>query len=160
MRRFLIASVLGATLMAGPALAADPVSLTPLGDAASTAVSALEPVTQNADVRSAISARVRRPSALPMLYAASAALQGYDAYSTLSALKSGGVEANPLMKSITKSPAAFVALKAGTATMSIMAAENMWKRGHRAAAIGVMVATNVAMSMVAANNARVLSALK
>ena len=35
---------------------------------------------------------VRRPLLLPALYAGSAILQGYDAYSTMSALKAGGIE--------------------------------------------------------------------
>ena len=112
------------------------------------------------DFRTAVEGRLHRPGALPAMYAASVALQGYDAYSTLTALKAGAVEANPMMKTITKSPAAFIALKAGTAALSIMAAENMWKSGHKAAAIGVMIASNVAMSYVAANNARILGQLK
>jgi len=157
MRNFFTAAALGFTLMTAPVFAAEP---TPIADAATAAVAALEVPAPQADFRARVEGRLHRPGALPAMYAASVALQGYDAYSTLTALKAGGVEANPMMKTITKSPAAFIALKAGTAALSIMAAENMWKSGHKAAAIGVMVASNVAMSFVAANNARVLSQMK
>lgn len=46
------------------------------------------------------------------------------------------VEANPVMKTVTKSPIAFVALKATVAATSIMAAEKMWKSGNRTGAVG------------------------
>ena len=157
MRNLFTAAALGMTLMTAPVFAAEP---TPIADAATAAVAALEVPVAQADFRTTVEGRRHRPGALPAMYATSLALQGYDAYSTLTALKAGGVEANPMMKTITKSPAAFIALKAGTAALSIMAAENMWKSGHKAAAIGVMVASNVAMSFVAANNARVLSQIK
>ena len=157
MRHLFTAAALGLTLMTAPVFAAEP---TPIADAATAAVAALEVPVAQADFRTTVEGRLHRPGALPAMYATSLALQGYDAYSTLTALKAGGVEANPMMKTITKSPAAFIALKAGTAALSIMAAENMWKSGHKAAAIGVMVASNVAMSFVAANNARVLSQMK
>lgn len=97
-----------------------------------------------------------RPAALPALYVSTALLQGYDAYSTLSAVQQGGVEQNPLMRGVVKNPAAFVALKAGIATASIMAAEQMWKRHNRTGAILTMVASNSLMAIVAAHNARVL----
>ena len=93
---------------------------------------------------------------LSSLYAGSAFLQGYDAYSTLTALKSGAVEANPLMKGITKSPAAFMALKAGMTMASIMSAERMWKNNYRAGAVIMMIASNGMMAAVAAHNASVL----
>jgi len=103
---------------------------------------------------------LRRPAVLPALYASTVFLQGYDAYSTLTVLKSGGVEQNPLMRGVTGHPAAFVALKAGVATASIMAAEQMWKRNNRVGAILTMVATNSVMVMVAAHNARVLGQVR
>jgi hypothetical protein len=164
MRRLLVATILGATL-ATPAFAADADNAAPaltVAPATMAAAAAAANATPAAAPDFAInnSFRVRRPSILPALYATSAALQGYDAYSTMSALKAGGVEANPLMKTVTKNPLAFVALKAGVATTSIMAAERLWKNGNRMGAIGVMVASNVGMAFVAANNARVLSSLK
>jgi hypothetical protein len=59
-----------------------------------------------------------------------------------------------------KSPAAFVAMKASVTAASIMAAERLWKGHHRMGAIGLMVASNVIMGVVAANNARVLSTVR
>ncbi|MBS1818268.1 MAG: hypothetical protein JSU08_10085 [Acidobacteria bacterium] len=167
MRRTLAASLLASFLVAAPAFAADGPGTTPALDlsaatlaAATAAAAAAEPAQFPPNFSTSVEARFRRPSVLPALYAASAALQGYDAYSTLSGLKSGAVEANPLMKPVVKNPAAFVALKAGVAATSIMAAEKMWKSGNRLGAIGVMVASNVAMGLVAANNARVLAGVQ
>lgn len=162
MRRLLCALALGAAL-ASPASAADAtdaqvpaLNVTPAMLAAATVPAPA--AAQDFGTRSSYTRN--RPGMLPALYAASAALQGYDAYSTLTALKNGGVEANPIMKTVVKNPAAFVALKAGVTATSIMAAEKMWKSGNRVGAIGVMVASNVMMGMVAAHNSKVLSTLK
>lgn len=165
MRRTFAASILAIIVVAAPALAADTDARPAAHDvtaAVATTPSTPAPAPQGPapDFSSSIEARFRRPAALPALYVASAGLQGYDAYSTLNALKNGGVEANPLMKNVVSHPAAFVALKATVAVTSIMAAERMWKNGNRLGAVGVMVASNVAMGLVAANNARVLSSLK
>jgi len=162
MRRLLVATILGAALSM-PAFAADNDTQTAALSVASTASVAAATNTTiagDADVAPVQNFKYGRPSLLPALYATSAALQGYDAYSTMNALKHGGVEANPVMKSVVKSPVAFVALKAGVTTASIMAAEQLWKNNHRIGAIGLMVASNVMMGMVAANNARVLGSLK
>jgi hypothetical protein len=102
----------------------------------------------------------RRPLVLPALYAASAGLQAFDAYSTLSVLKLGGVEQNPFMKSVVRNPAAFVAVKAGITVASVAAAERLWRGNHRIGAIGLMVASNAMMGIVAAHNASVLSRLR
>jgi hypothetical protein len=164
MRRLLVATLLGAALST-PAFAADPVdapapalTLAP----ATIAAAAAAATTSNAiDLAPRTSPfEYRRPSLLPALYATSAALQGYDAYSTLSALKNGAHEANPVMGGLVKNPAAFVAMKAGVATASIMAAERLWKSNHRMGAIGLMVASNAMMGIVAAHNSRVLSTLR
>ena len=159
MRRFFIAALFGAFFAATPAFAADAApTMAALVTSDVVVPDAAAPPAPN--FSSSIEARLRRPALLPSLYIASAALQGYDAYSTLAVLKHGGVEANPLMKNVTKSPIAFVALKATVAATSIMAAEKMWKNGNRIGAIGVMVASNVAMGFVAANNARVLASVR
>lgn len=164
MRRLLFATILGAAL-ATPAYAADAadaqvpaLTVTP-AMVASAATTSVAPAA-SPEFSTGSTFRHGRPTMLPALYAASAALQGYDAYSTLTALKNGGVEANPLMKNVVKNPAAFVALKASVTVTSIMAAEKMWKSGNRVAAVGVMVASNVMMGMVAAHNSKVLSTLK
>ena len=54
----------------------------------------------------------------------------------------------------------FVAMKAGVTMASIMAAESLWKNHHRFGAIGLMVASNLMMGVVAKHNAQVLSTLK
>ena len=102
----------------------------------------------------------RRPSILPALYLGSAALQAFDAYSTMSALKSGGTEANPLMKSAASNPVALIGIKATVTVASIMAAERMWRGHNRIGAIAVMAASNGMMAIVAAHNASVLTTLR
>ena len=161
MRRLVIATILGATL-ATPTFAADATdqpSLNISGAAVAAAANAAAPAA-SPEFATHSTFTYRRPSMLPALYATSAALQGYDTFSTLNALKSGAREANPLMKSVVKSPTAFVAMKAGVAAGSILAAEQLWKNRHRIGAIGMMVASNVMMGIVAAHNSRVLSQLK
>lgn len=57
-------------------------------------------------------------------------------------------------------PGAFVALKAGVAAGTILAAERLWKQDKKAAAIGVMIASNVVASVVASRNARTFRQLR
>lgn len=158
MRRTVVAAVMGLMLTASSVFAADEDGVKSLAPAVAAAATSLA---QRTDLATSISLAgqfkaPRRPMLLPSLYAGSAVLQGYDAYSTLTALKSGATEANPLMKGLTKSPAAFVAIKAGVAMASIMSAERMWKDNHRVAAVIMMVASNGMMAAVAAHNASVL----
>lgn len=161
MRRLLVATLLGAALST-PAFAADATDTQPaaLVVAPATIAAVANTTAASTDVATRTDWKYGRPSMLPALYATSAALQGYDAYSTLTALKNGGREANPLMKGIVKSPAAFVAMKAGVTMASIMASEQLWKNHHRVGAIGLMVASNLMMGFVAKHNAQVLSTLK
>jgi hypothetical protein len=160
MRRLLATAVLGVAL-ATPAFAADADDVQEPGlTIAPAIVAAAANNAATPDIVSRSVFKYRRPTLLPALYATSAALQGYDAYSTLSALKNGAREANPLMKGIVKNPAAFVAMKAGVTTASIMAAERLWKGNHRMGAIGLMVASNVMMGMVAARNSQVLASMR
>jgi len=97
-----------------------------------------------------------RPTPLLALYAASIALNGYDAYSTTTALGQGGVEANPAMKLIVQSPMVFVAVKAAMTAATIVSAEQLWRRGRRGHAIALMIASNGLMAIVGAHNAAVL----
>ena len=159
MRRILVVSLLGLVLSASSAFAADEngtATLTPAIAATATTLAARPDLAANINFAPRVPS-VHRPGALPALYATSALLQGYDAYSTLTVLKHGGVEANPLMKGITKSPIAFIGLKAGMATLSIMAAERMWKDHNRVGAVLTMVASNGLMAMVAKHNASVMA---
>ena len=161
MRRFLVTSMLGLLLGTSPAFAAEadtvvaPVAPVLSLSAASLAEARLPVVTTPRRVQGAA-----RPSLLPALYVGSAVLQGYDAYSTLTALKGGATEANPMMKAVTKSPAAFVAVKAGVTAASILAAEHLWKNHNRVGAIVTMIASNSFMAYVAAHNARVIGRLQ
>lgn len=161
MRRIVVTTVVGLMLTASSVLAADEDGAKLL---APTIAAAATSIAQKTDLAASIKAAQfkapRRPMLLPTLYAGSALLQGYDAYSTLSALKAGATEANPLMKGITKSPVAFIALKAGMTTVSIMAAERMWKDNHRVRAIVVMAVSNGMMAMVARHNAGVLNRVR
>ena len=163
MRRLLVASLMGVLLTASTTFAADQKGGLAISPAVTAAVAALAPrldvVAANAQI-SPRSFRYGRPTLLPALYGTSAFLQGYDAYSTLTVLQHGGVEANPVMKGITKNPAAFIGLKASVTMMSIIAAERMWKRNNRFGAVMTMVVSNSLMAMVAANNARVLSQVR
>ena len=160
MRRTLVGSLVGLLLMTSSAFAADDNTTTAVTPAIAAAATSLVRPDLAANLTTAPRIAPRRPLVLPSLYAGSAFLQGYDAYSTLSALKNGGTEANPLMKGITKSPVAFIGLKAGVTMMSIMAAERMWKDNNRLGAVLTMVASNGFMAAVAAHNAAVLQRVK
>jgi hypothetical protein len=159
MRRILGTAVMGLLMTTSSAFAADGENVQALAPAATAIATSLAPRTALiAVIKSPAQYQAsRRPMLLPALYAGSALLQGYDAYSTLTVLKAGGMEANPMMKAITKSPVAFIGLKAGMATLSIMSAERMWKRGNRIGAVATMVASNLFMGYVAAHNARVVA---
>ena len=160
MRRTLVGSLVGLLLMTSSAFAADDNTTTAVTPAIAAAATSLVRPDLAANITVAPRVAPRRPLMLPSLYAGSAFLQGYDAYSTLSALKNGGTEANPLMKGITKSPVAFIGLKAGVTMMSIMAAERMWKDNNRLGAVLTMVASNGFMAAVAAHNAAVLQRVR
>ena len=100
-----------------------------------------------------------RPALLSTLYVSYAALQAYDVYSTKQALALGAREANPLMKGVVGNTGAFIALKAGVAAATIVAAERLWKT-NKPAAIAVMIAGNSVAAIVAARNARTLGQLR
>ena len=97
-----------------------------------------------------------RGAVLPVLYVALGALNFYDGYSTQAALSHGAVELNPAMRGLAGHSAALWAVKGGTTALSIYMAERLWKKGHRAQAIAVMVVSNGMMAAVAARNASVL----
>ncbi len=107
-----------------------------------------------------LSVSPKRPAALLPLYAGFVALQGYDTYSTLSAIRKGAVEVNPLMTGVTKQPALFVAVKGATTFGSIYAAERLWRKNRKAAAITTIVVANAMVAVVAARNASVLRTLR
>jgi hypothetical protein len=105
-------------------------------------------------------ATTTRPTLLLPLYAGHIVLQGFDTYSTLAALQKRGVEQNPLVSGLTGSPAAFIAVKGGVTVLSIVAAERLWKSGHRVGAVAAIAVANGLMTAVAVNNANALRRLQ
>lgn len=103
---------------------------------------------------------IERPKALMPMYAGFVALQGYDAYSTLKAVRAGGVERNHLMAHAAKSPAQMISVKGAATLSSIWAAERLWRANHRKAAVVLMAVTGGMMAAVAANNACVLRRMR
>ena len=93
------------------------------------------------------------------LYVSTATMQALDVHSTLKAFSTGAVEANPLMTGVTKNPAAFIALKAGVAASTIMAARQMAKH-NKVAAVVTLVAVNSVYAMVVSHNYRVANSLR
>src|SRR5688500_4804527 len=87
----------------------------------------------------------KRPASLLALYGGFAALQAYDAYSTLAAVKAGGVEMNPMLGTVAKKPAAMIALKSAVTVASIAAADRLWKKGHKKQAVVMLAAATAAM---------------
>lgn len=96
---------------------------------------------------------------LTSLYASTAVMQALDVHSSLTAFRSGAVEANPLMQGVTKNRAAFMAIKAGVAVSTIMAARHMAKR-NKVAAIATLVAINSAYAVVVSHNYKVARGLR
>ena len=90
------------------------------------------------------------------LYVSTALMQGLDIHSTMKALNSGAIEANPLMKGVTGNKAAFIAMKAGIAAGTIFAAHKASKK-NRVAAIVSLVAINSVYAMVVNQNYKVAS---
>jgi hypothetical protein len=110
-------------------------------------------------VPTSVSSALSRPAALPALYLSLAALQGYDVYSTQQAMKRGATEANPMMQGVVGNNGAFIAVKAALVVGTVVAAERLWKT-NKAAAIGVMLASNGVAALVAARNMRTLRQLR
>jgi hypothetical protein len=98
-----------------------------------------------------------RPSLLLPLYASLGGLQACDGYFTLSGVRSGASESNPLMAGAARNPAVFWTLKGSATFASIYFSERLWRRHHRAEAVAVMIVSNGIMAAVAARNASVLS---
>ena len=85
------------------------------------------------------------------LYAAFAALQALDAHSTTSGIHRGGVEQNPMMRSIADKPAALYAVKAGIAASTIVLADRMRNRS-RVGAIALMAGLNSLYATIVVHN--------
>ena len=159
MHRSLVGSVVGLLLMTSSVFAAaDTTTATVTSEISAPAIT-----WSHTDLAATANTPVvleppHRPLVLPFLYASSVLLQGYDAYATLTVLKHGGTEVNPLLKGI-KSPTALIGLRAGLTAMSIIQAERMWKRDQRLGAVLTMVAVNGFMAMAAVHNYAVIERL-
>jgi hypothetical protein len=94
-----------------------------------------------------------RPAALPVMYAAFAALQGLDVYSTRRAIAGRAHEANPLMRPAAANAGAMLAVKALSTAGAIYFAERAWKKNRKGAII-LMAVINGATAAVAARNMR------
>jgi hypothetical protein len=127
----------------------------PDGDAATGSLSA-SPAASGAPLLAA--PRPSRPTVLVPLYLGFVGLQAADTATTFRALNVGAVEANPVMGSVVQNRGAFVAVKAGMTTATLLVSERLWKN-HRTAAVIMMAALNGAYAGIVAHNARVVSSL-
>jgi hypothetical protein len=89
-------------------------------------------------------------AALTSMYATFVALQGLDLQSTVSAVRRGGVEGNPVMGLSTASPY-LVALKSVSAFGVALTTEKISKE-HKVTALIMMVGLNIGYSMIVAHN--------
>jgi hypothetical protein len=137
MVRFAGAATLVVLIGVTPAAAADPQT----GPVASQSVAP------------AIAVRDVRPPALLPLYASFVGLQVLDFHSTADALSRGAVEGNPAMQGVTSNQLAFAAAKAAGTAGVIVLSEKIRKK-NKAAAVGLMIATNSAMAWVVQHNYR------
>ena len=94
------------------------------------------------------------PTVLTSLYASTAVMQALDVHSTLAAFRAGAREVNPLMQGVTKNRALFVAVKAGVAVSTMVAAKQLSRR-NKAAAIATLIAVNTATAVVVRHNYKV-----
>jgi hypothetical protein len=159
-----IAAAFGFVILASvtPVLAAQPADADAQAAANESRVAAPLFVDLDWSARIAMSAPVseKRPSILPGLYVSLAGLNAYDAFSTLRGVSNGAKEANGAMQGVAHTPTAMWAVKGGITAGSILAAEHLWKSGHRAHAVALMVASNGMMVAVAAHNTGVTVAQK
>ena len=130
--------ILTAALTAAPAFALD--------------VDGQVPAPAAAPVNTAAAERTHtRPAALVPLYVSFAGLNALDIDSTYRALGRNGEEANPIAASLVHSPAALIALKAGTAAAAIAATERLRRHRPRTAMV-LMIGLNSAMATIVAHN--------
>ena len=106
---------------------------------------------QTVDVDDKAPVEAPRPAALLPLYGSLAVVQALDFDSTLKALSVGHHEANPLLESTARFPAALLAVKAGATASMILVSERLRKR-HPKLAIALMAGINSAYAMVAVHN--------
>ncbi len=103
------------------------------------------PVTSAAEVSS------KRPAMLSALYVSLGAMQALDVHSTLTALKAGARESNPIAAPFTANAGSMIGLKVVSTATTIFFAERLWK-ANRLKAILVLAAINGATAAVAMRN--------
>ena len=97
----------------------------------------------------------KRPSALVPLYVSLVGLQALDIHSTRRGMSSGTTrETNPLMKSLVKNDATFIAVKGAVTAGTIFATEKLRKKRPKTA-VALAAALNIGMAAVVFNNYRV-----
>jgi uncharacterized protein DUF5658 len=132
----------------------------PAAELTATAVSTQRPVILPNITHGPRSVTIQKRTVLFPMFASLAALQAYDAYSTITGLNRGLVEANPMMQGVTGNAMALVGVKAGTAALSIYAANRLWTQHHRTAAVALIAASNVLSSFVAVHNAAAIGSVR
>jgi len=95
----------------------------------------------------------QRPGALLPLYASFVMLQALDLHSTRYALDRGAVEGNPVVKGLTGTTVGMAAVKAAGTAGVIFVNEKLRAR-NKAAAVGLMIATNSMLAWVVQHNYR------
>ena len=119
------------------------------------ALSALSPesaLQQPAAAAAGVETATPKPSpAFSALQVSFGALQVLDVVTTIRAVQTGRVEANPFMRDLSGHPAAFAAVKAGAAASTILLARKVAKN-NRPAAIVLIAAVNSAYAAIVARN--------
>jgi hypothetical protein len=85
------------------------------------------------------------------LYASTVTLQMLDVRSTYAVIGRGGAEGNPVMAGVVQNKGSFIALKAGLAASTILAAHQLAKH-NKVAAVVTLVALNCTYASVVAHN--------
>jgi len=144
-------AVLSIGLLVGmPARAAAQEQIAISGDAIADAARAVH---VSPDASTAARSAERRPPALVPLYASFVTLQILDIHSTHYALEHGAIEANPAVKGFAGNTVGIAAVKAAGTAGVIFISEKL-RTKNKAAAIGLMIASNSAMTWVVQHNYR------
>jgi len=99
----------------------------------------------------------KRPVMLMPLYGSIAALQTFDVYTTIRAMRYGGREANPIVRNSLEMPLAISLVKGASTAAVLFAAERLWRQQHRTAAVIMMIGVNAGYAFLVAHNYAVVS---
>ena len=98
-----------------------------------------------------IRSQAPRSGLLTAAYVSFIGLEALDVHSTLSVIRHGGREANPVLRGAVHNPATFIAIKAAGGATAIWASEKL-RRKHPRGAVVLMVALNSVLATVVAHN--------